>query len=214
MDSHKKQKVVKQWNCSVGKWEWYLCIDTQVGSRQLHLVGVWIHFMGHFFIGFLWSIISICASEFLSPFVPFIYQDPLLCFHISAKSGFQWVAWKVALASLPLILQSFLVRKVPLTSRMRNMWPLLCFIWARAHPASSLQPVLLIFWSFCPHGMNSSCLPLPAVQSTLSSFRLGCLNFSGSFACLQMLVLVLSVILQISFASGCFCSGMCVNWAS
>ena len=124
--------------------------------------------------------------------------------HLS-QSGFQWVAWKVALASLPFgSPRSFLVRKVLLTSRMRNMGSLFYFIWA-GPIQPPLSTVLLIFWSFCPHGMNSTCLP-PASSSinSLSSFCLGFLNFLGGFACLQMLVLVLSVILQLSFASWIF----------
>ena len=119
------------------------------------------HFYGAFLLGFLWSIISVCVV--LSPFV--VYIRILSCVHSHlSQSGFQWVAWKVALASLPFWSpRSFLVRKVPLTSRMRNMWPLLCFIWA-GPIQPPLSTVLLIFWSFCPHGMNSSCLP-PACSS-------------------------------------------------
>ena len=77
------------------------------------------------------------------------------------------------------------------------------FYLGRAHPASSLNcPIdLLEFLSTWNElQLLTSCLQF----NQLSSFRLGCLNFSGSFACLQMLVLVLSVILQISFASWLF----------
>lgn len=152
------------------KWEWYVCIDTQVGSETVTPAGSLNHIYGALLQGFFWSIILICVV--LSPFVVYLMILPCVrCdppSHLS-QGGFQWVAWKVALVSLPFWSpRSFLDRKVPLTSRMRNMWSLLYFIWA-----GPIQPplsiVLLIFWSFCPHGMNSSCLP-PASSSINSLF--------------------------------------------
>ena len=44
-----------------------------------------------------------------------------------------------------------------LTTRMRNMWSLLFYL-GRAQPPP-LIVLLSIFWSFCPQGMNSNCLP-------------------------------------------------------
>jgi len=50
-----------------------------------------------------------------------------------------------------------IVRKVSLTSRMRNIWFLISYL-GRAQPPLSIV-LLFIFWSFCPQGMDSICLP-------------------------------------------------------
>ena len=46
---------------------------------------------------------------------------------------------------------------VSLTSRMRNMWSLVFYL-GRAQPPLWIV-LLLIFWNFCPQGMNSNYSP-------------------------------------------------------
>ena len=132
-----------------------------------------------------------------------VYLRILSCVHSHlSQSGFQWVAWKVALASLPFgSPRSFLVRKVPLTSRMRNMGSLLYFIWA-GPIQPPLSTVLLIFWSFCPHGMNSTCLP-PASSSINSLFI-----SSWLFKFLRWLCMLSNA----CFSSECYITASFASW--
>ena len=86
-----------------------------------------------------------------------VSQDPPMCVRASlSQDGFQrkglWVDLTSFLFWPP---RSFLVGKVSLTSRMRNMWSLIFYL-GRAQPPLSIV-LLLIFWSFCSQGMNSNC---------------------------------------------------------
>ncbi len=60
--------------------------------------------------------------------------------------------------------------KVSLTSRMRNMCSFISYL-GRAQPPLSL----LIFWSICPQGRNSSCSPwdpsIPCLIGMVQGFR-------------------------------------------
>ena len=120
-------------------------------------------FYGAFLSGFRWPIIWLCLV--LRPRL--VYLRVLLCVCISWPS---WILVKRPVGALhhwlwceaPLLTSekpscTCIVGKVSLTSRMRTIWFLISYL-GRAQPPLSIV-LLFIFWSFCPQGMDSICLP-------------------------------------------------------
>ena len=113
----------------------------------------WVFFGLSFWFAWFWVCIWYISGS-----------SPVCAWASFSQDGFQQRGLWVALTSLPFWPpRSFLVRKVSLTSRMRNMWSFISYL-GRAQPPL-LIILLLIFWSFCPWGMNSSCLPLGGAPS-------------------------------------------------
>ena len=80
-------------------------------------------------------------------------QDSLMCVHISlSQDGFH------SRGITPLLMSKELPNGEGfLDLRMRNMWSLIFYL-GRAQPPLWIV-LLLIFWNFCPQGMNSNCFP-------------------------------------------------------
>ena len=92
-----------------------------------------------------------------------IFQDPSMCAHAFLRQGGFYRRGLQVISITP-----FWTSKKPsehepswgvlLSCRMRNMWSLVFYL-GRAQPPLWIV-LLLIFWNFCPQGMNSNCLPL------------------------------------------------------
>ena len=136
-------------------------IETREGSeRESRPHGSLNHFNRTFLPGFLWPIILLCLV--LSLYLVYVRVLPCVCVDLSAKMDSSKEAYgQVDITYYEVTLPPFLTFKEPfcacvagkvsLTLRMRDMWSL-SLIWAGLSFSS-----LLLFWSICPQGMNSSC---------------------------------------------------------
>ena len=110
-------------------------------DSESHTCGNLIHLYAAFLLGFLWLIIFIFMV--LSPYMVYLRILPCIPEHLSAKMDSTKEAYGlVGLASFPFWPpRNFLVGRVSLTLRIRNLWSL---IWAG--PSLLLQ--LSCYWHF------------------------------------------------------------------
>ena len=142
--------------------------DTQADSERES------HPRNNLIMGFLWPVILIHLA--LGPYL--IYLRIILCVHTSlSQNRFQQRGLWVDLTSLPFWpRRSFLVRKISLTLRMRNMWSLI-FYQCGAQPPL-LIVLLLIFWSFFPQRMKSNYSLLEGPSTSGLKMRLDSYEWS------------------------------------
>ena len=132
----------------------YVWIDTRADSESVAAL-VFITYTGHFFQVSFGPSFDLPDSESVSG----ISQDPPMCIRASlSQGGFHGEGLWAALIPLPFRLpRNCLVRKVSLTSRMRNMCSRIFYL-RRAQPPLSIV-LISSSHSFHPPGMNSNCSP-------------------------------------------------------
>ena len=129
-----------------------VCVDRHTGGlRELHPCGSLSHLYGHFFQ------VSFGQSFWFDRFwvrIWYISGPSHVCTCISHP---RWIPVKRPMGSLTSLPfwppRTFIDGKVSLTLRMRNMWSLIFYL-GKAQPPLS---IILLLWSFCPQGTNSSC---------------------------------------------------------